>query len=452
MTAFKALGNTIKMPISKTVSNTMKNSMGMLQRNKNAINNLASGLQEKCLTSKPNLAIRAVKYLGGEGIKKLKYIAPLSSRVSSNLVRSPGKKSTLMRSASKMSTDGFKPVATKLSSWMSGSELKSMFRSTKLPYLFAAGGLGTMTQFNLVSDEEKATWPTLFYKKLNAAAHAPVKGSESAAGYDLASVEKTVVPAKGQVLVSTGLAVAIPDGNYGRIAPRSGLATTNAIDVGAGVVDEDYRGEVKVLLVNLGNEDFEVNEGDRIAQFIVEKYTPSKLAETEDLAKSHDDEVTARGAAGFGSTGVSSVRRNVPKEGVDKDFFNSREDYPASRSRSGSRGGGMTCFNCNQEGHISRECPEPRKERRSFDRGGGGRAPSRYGERDQSRGPMTCYNCGAEGHMSRECPSGRKCFNCNGLGHESKDCSEPRKERDQSAQKCYQCGEYGHISRDCSQN
>jgi len=102
--------------------------------------------------------------------------------------------------------------------------------------------------------------------------------------------------------VATGLAVAIPEGNYGRIAPRSGLAFKNFIDVGAGVIDEDYRGELKVLLFNLGPDDFNVNEGDRIAQFIIEKYTPTELEEVETL-----DE-TARGADGFGSTGVQQVQ------------------------------------------------------------------------------------------------------------------------------------------------
>ena len=88
-------------------------------------------------------------------------------------------------------------------------------------------------------------------------------------------------------------------GNYGRIAPRSGLAVRNAIHVGAGVVDADYRGEVKVLLFNHSDEAFEVKEGDRIAQMIIEKYTMTALEEVQDLSE------TERGAGGFGSTGVS---------------------------------------------------------------------------------------------------------------------------------------------------
>ena len=66
------------------------------------------------------------------------------------------------------------------------------------------------------------------------------------------------MPARGKALISTAISMAIPDGNYGRIAPRSGLAAKNSIDVGAGVIDSDYRGEVKVLLFNLSDVDFEI--------------------------------------------------------------------------------------------------------------------------------------------------------------------------------------------------
>ena len=81
----------------------------------------------------------------------------------------------------------------------------------------------------------------------------------------LHAIHEGKVPARGKSLVGTGLAFGIPEGNYGRIAPRSGLAAKNSIDVGAGVIDSDYRGEVKVLLFNFSDEDFSFNEGDRIA-------------------------------------------------------------------------------------------------------------------------------------------------------------------------------------------
>ena len=117
--------------------------------------------------------------------------------------------------------------------------------------------------------------PQLQIKKLVSNAILPVKGSLEAAGYDLHSLEEKIVPARGKALISTGIAMAIPSGNYGRIAHRSGLAAKNMIDVGAGVIDADYRGEVRVLLFNLSDTDFQVKPEDRIAQLIVEKYTPT---------------------------------------------------------------------------------------------------------------------------------------------------------------------------------
>lgn len=97
--------------------------------------------------------------------------------------------------------------------------------------------------------------------------------------------------------------MAIPAGYYGRVAPRSGLAVKNFIDVGAGVIDEDYRGEVKVLLFNFGEQPFKVSPGDRIAQLLVEPVMQPRL---EQVAESALDS-TERGEGGFGSTGVKTV-------------------------------------------------------------------------------------------------------------------------------------------------
>jgi dUTP pyrophosphatase len=119
--------------------------------------------------------------------------------------------------------------------------------------------------------------PILQVKRLVERAIIPMKGSLQAAGYDLHAVDAGVVPKRGKALVGTGLAFGIPEGNYGRIAPRSGLAAKNSIDVGAGVIDSDYRGEVKVLLFNFSDEDFSFNQGDRIAQMIIEKYTMTQI-------------------------------------------------------------------------------------------------------------------------------------------------------------------------------
>ena len=105
----------------------------------------------------------------------------------------------------------------------------------------------------------------LYIKKLKNSSAIPKRAMEDVAGYDLASVEETVVPAKGKTVVKIGISIAIPEGCYGRIAPRFGLAVKNFIDVGAGVIDADYRGQVGVVLFNHSNEDFKVKQGDRIA-------------------------------------------------------------------------------------------------------------------------------------------------------------------------------------------
>jgi dUTP pyrophosphatase len=130
------------------------------------------------------------------------------------------------------------------------------------------------------------------------------------------STEELTVPARGKAVIPTGLAMAIPIGNYGRIAPRSGLAAKNFIDVGAGVIDSDYRGEVKVLLFNFSEVDFKVSPGDRVAQLIIEKYTRTEI---EEVADGGDLDSTERGEGGFGSTGVQgavtqSKKRDQPEE------------------------------------------------------------------------------------------------------------------------------------------
>ncbi|KAE9551525.1 hypothetical protein FO519_005272 [Halicephalobus sp. NKZ332] len=123
------------------------------------------------------------------------------------------------------------------------------------------------------------------FVKLSEAARPPFRGSEFAAGADLHAAEACTIPVHGKRLVSTGLKVALPSGTYGRVAPRSGLAFKNQVDVGAGVVDEDYRGEVKVLLFNFGSADFEVKEGDRIAQLVCQEISSSLTNEFPQLAK-----------------------------------------------------------------------------------------------------------------------------------------------------------------------
>jgi len=143
-----------------------------------------------------------------------------------------------------------------------------------------------------------ASEPVLRVKKLSPNATLPSRGSALAAGYDLSSATSCVVPARGKALVPTDLSIAIPEGTYARIAPRSGLAWKHSIDVGAGVIDADYRGPVSVVLFNHSDQGFEIKAGDRIAQLIIEKIITPQVLEVEDL------DSTNRGVGGFGSTGV----------------------------------------------------------------------------------------------------------------------------------------------------
>ncbi|XP_030312745.1 deoxyuridine 5'-triphosphate nucleotidohydrolase, mitochondrial isoform X1 [Calypte anna] len=137
----------------------------------------------------------------------------------------------------------------------------------------------------------------LRFAKLSENATAPSRGSARAAGYDLYSAYDCVIPPMEKAVVKTDLQIALPSGCYGRVAPRSGLAAKHFIDVGAGVIDEDYRGNVGVVLFNFGKETFEVKKGDRIAQLICERIYYPELEEVQAL----DD--TERGEGGFGSTG-----------------------------------------------------------------------------------------------------------------------------------------------------
>ncbi|NXU15817.1 DUT protein, partial [Pardalotus punctatus] len=137
----------------------------------------------------------------------------------------------------------------------------------------------------------------LRFTRLSENAFTPSKGSPRAAGYDLYSAYDCVIPPMEKAVVKTDIQIALPSGCYGRVAPRSGLAAKHFIDVGAGVIDEDYRGNVGVVLFNFGKETFEVKKGDRIAQLICERIYYPELEEVEAL----DD--TERGEGGFGSTG-----------------------------------------------------------------------------------------------------------------------------------------------------
>ncbi len=140
---------------------------------------------------------------------------------------------------------------------------------------------------------------TLLVKLLTETATVPTKGSEFAAGWDLYSDEDCIIDRHGdRNLVSTGIALAIDPDKAGLIWPRSGIAVKGGIDTGAGVIDSDYRGEVKVLLFNHGNAPFRINRGDRIAQLLIVPAYSQSVVVVDDF-----EGITARGKNGFGSTG-----------------------------------------------------------------------------------------------------------------------------------------------------
>ena len=130
-----------------------------------------------------------------------------------------------------------------------------------------------------------------------------MQGIARVARHDLYANEGTDVPARGQAMVGTGIAIGLPHDTYGRIAPRSSLAIKHRLMTNAGVIDSDYRGEVKVVLANLGDQPYLVEKGDRIAQLIMEKLDNRELQEVTQL----DD--TKRGDQGFGSSNTTMDQR-----------------------------------------------------------------------------------------------------------------------------------------------
>lgn len=139
-------------------------------------------------------------------------------------------------------------------------------------------------------------------KLLHPAAKAPTRGSSQAAGLDLCSVEQLFIWPGERKVVSTGLSIEIPPGFYGQIAPRSGLAVKSGIMTMAGVIDSDYRGEIKVVLYNSATRPllpkFEISPGDRIAQLILLATPAFPIEVVTELSD------TVRADGGFGSTGV----------------------------------------------------------------------------------------------------------------------------------------------------
>ncbi len=127
----------------------------------------------------------------------------------------------------------------------------------------------------------------------------PEYATPASAGVDLRASEGCVIPSGGRALVPTGLRIALPEGYEAQVRPRSGLALEHGVTLpnSPGTIDADYRGEIGVILMNLGQEPFVVEPGDRIAQMIVAPVTRVAWSEAEEL------DATERGEGGFGSTG-----------------------------------------------------------------------------------------------------------------------------------------------------
>jgi dUTP pyrophosphatase len=132
----------------------------------------------------------------------------------------------------------------------------------------------------------------------------PAYQSALAAGLDLVAAVPAETPVQiapgGRAMIPTGLVIALPTGSEGQVRPRSGLAARHGVTVlnTPGTIDADYRGEIQVILINLGAEPFEVSRGMRIAQLVVARVAHAKLAEADSLT------ATERGAGGMGSTGT----------------------------------------------------------------------------------------------------------------------------------------------------
>jgi dUTP pyrophosphatase len=139
--------------------------------------------------------------------------------------------------------------------------------------------------------------PVLKYVLLSENASAPKKSSEFAAGFDIASACDTVVPARGKTVVPTDLKIELPPNCYGRLTARSSLAKNFHITLGCGTIDNDYRGELGIVLFNHRNRNSYIHKGDRIAQLICEPYISPLLQQVTKLSE------TVRGAGGFGSSG-----------------------------------------------------------------------------------------------------------------------------------------------------
>ena len=205
------------------------------------------------------------------------------------------------------------------------------------------------------------TSDALRVKLLSPKATIPVKGTTLAAGYDLSSAQQLTIPVNGRALVQTDIGLSVPKGTYGRIAPRSGLAVKHGITTGAGVIDADYTGPIGVVLFNHGDQDFQIKEGDRIAQLILEQVANKPVIQVQELTH------TTRGDKGFGSTGSQQINIISRRKGNNKYPNNTRDRREDSDGR-GEQGGKANVYRksppqwrgqCNKGNTPTRHAPSP---------------------------------------------------------------------------------------------
>ena len=166
--------------------------------------------------------------------------------------------------------------------------------------------------YKLISNYDFFSEPKLYIKFNDEEAIMPYRATKESAGLDLFSCEKGIIEPHSKKMIDIGISLKIPYGYYGRIAPRSGLTVKKSIDVGAGVIDSDYRGNINVILFNHGDERFTFNIGDKLAQLIIEKIAHVAMIPVRTL------DYTNRGTGGFGSTGISNLNIGINYNGNKK--------------------------------------------------------------------------------------------------------------------------------------
>jgi|TARA_R110001592_G_scaffold329372_1_gene611135 dUTP pyrophosphatase len=175
------------------------------------------------------------------------------------------------------------------------------------------------TFYKFILNYEFFSEPKLYIKYNNKYAQMPYRATKESAGLDLFSCDDGIIEAHSKKMIDIGISIKIPIGYYGRIAPRSGLTIKNSIDVGAGVIDSDYRGNVSVILFNHGDEKFIFKKCDKLAQLIIEKIALVNVVTLTSL------DYTERGVRGFGSTGISNLNIGINYNG-NQENYSSEDD------------------------------------------------------------------------------------------------------------------------------